>query len=147
MDLEAVVDYELWGIKAQPPKGWGGTPVWKKNPWTLVGSNSVLGRKAALGVTYNSYDPPQSYRTRNDLCSKSLSHVSDVPSEVVGGETVHQMSQKISQPIPLRYENSELFPSPSERVVHWLNAAQMKALRNSQSSSPRFHVVKTKVIV
>lgn len=70
-----------------------------------------------LGVTYNSYDPQQHYRTMNYLCSKSLSHVSDVPSEVRGGETVHQMTQNISQPTPLKDKKGEIFPSPSERVV------------------------------
>lgn len=84
----------------------------------------------------------------NDLCSKSLSHVSDVPSEVRGGETVHQMSQKISQPTPLKDKKGELFPSPSERVVQQLNAETlMKALRSSQSSSPRFMLLKQSWIV
>lgn len=46
-----------------------------------------------------------------------LSCVSDVSSEVRGGETVHQMSQKKSQPKPLKDKKGELFPSPSKRVV------------------------------
>lgn len=87
-------------------------------PRTLLRGNSVLGRMVLLGVTYKSYDLQQRYRTIIDLCSKLLSHVSDVPSEVRGGETIHQMSQKISQPTPLKDKKGELSPSPSTRVVH-----------------------------
>lgn len=45
------------------------------------------------------------------MLSESLSHVSDIPLEVRGGEIVHQMSQKISQLAPLKDRKGELFPS------------------------------------
>lgn len=54
------------------------------------------------------------------MLSESLLCVTDVLLEVRRRETVHQMSQKISQIAPLmdkKKKKSELFLTPSEKVV------------------------------
>lgn len=99
-DRESILGDELWEIKTSLSKGCSRTSVWG-NSGAVLGGNSALSR-VVLRVTYNSCDPQLPYRTMHGLCSKTPSHVSDDPSEVRGRETVHQMSQKVRQPAPLK---------------------------------------------